>query len=282
MSEEVMNNVTVTEEPKKVKKKKSKARVIVEWILFSIFGVLFAVILAGNIDGMVHQKENYGQSIRFGFGSFIILTNSMEPEIPKDSAIITYKEDLGKIKAAFEKGAKIDMTFANEKYYTDITPDNPDYTKEVVTNQVMTHRLMEIHYNESVKYGEGRYVFVTAGINEKGEQSDPSQYQIFCEKQYLGVVKITNVFLGNVFKFIVSPWGLIVVLLVPAAYLIATSTIDIFKTLKTAEESEAEAAQTGRLAKLNDKQREQLKKDLLTEMIEEKRKAKESKNEAQD
>ena len=95
MNEEVISNVVVDSPKKKrQKRKKSKARKIAEWVLFVLFGAIFVFILAGNINGEIHKKENYGQSIRFGIGSFIVLTNSMEPEIPTDSAIITYKEDI--------------------------------------------------------------------------------------------------------------------------------------------------------------------------------------------
>ena len=65
----------------KTKKPKSKARKIIEWVLFGIFGFACAVVLAANISAMVNKKKNYGQSIRFGVGSFVILTNSMEPDI---------------------------------------------------------------------------------------------------------------------------------------------------------------------------------------------------------
>ena len=115
MNEEVMNNVVVETPTKKKreKKKKSKARKIVEWVLFAIFGAIFIFILAGNINGEVHKKENYGQSIRFGIGSFVVLTDSMEPEIPTDSAIITYKQDVVNLVADFNAGQTIDLAFAD-------------------------------------------------------------------------------------------------------------------------------------------------------------------------
>ena len=50
----------------KTKKPKSKARKIIEWVLFGIFGFACAVVLAANISAMVNKKKNYGQSIRFG------------------------------------------------------------------------------------------------------------------------------------------------------------------------------------------------------------------------
>lgn len=301
MSEEVMNNV-VTETPKKkrVKKKKSLTRKIIEYVFLGIFGAFAIFIIAGNIQGEVKKSENYGQSIRFGIGSFIVLTDSMEPEIPKDSALITYKTDVNEIYSRFNAGETIDITFANVNAGVNYIPDIVDEwansgitPQKVVANRVMTHRLIEMCVDETKQFGNGRYIFVTAGINihtideETGEQvinySRAGQYQVFTEKEYLGEVKISNQFLGKIFNFIVSPIGLIIVLLVPAAYLIITSSIDIFKAMKASEADEVtvsgDTPNGGTLASVSAKDRERLKKELLDEMI---KKKKEKMNEKQD
>ena len=298
MSEEVMNNVVV-EEPvkaKKPKKKKSLARKIFEWTFFIIFGAFAIFVIAGNIQGEIKKSENYGQSIRFGIGSFIVLTDSMEPEIGQDSAIITYQTDVSDIYARFNKGETIDITFANVDCGVNFVPEICATWKQedeniepslVISNRVMTHRLVEMHYDPLIPYGQGQYVFVTAGINthtideETGQQvtnyARVGQYQIFTENQYLGEVKVSNQFLGKVFNFIVSPIGLIILLLVPAAYLIIVSCIDIFRALKESENEEN--AQTyngeGKLASISDADRERLKKELLEEMINKKKEHKE-------
>ena len=277
MTEE-LKTTTVAPKQEKVKKPKSKARKIIEWVLFGIFGVFFAFVLAGNIDGMVHKDENYGQSIRFGYGSFIVLTSSMEPEIPQDSAIITYKEKVETFKERIDNGEQINITFANIDVDIDFDPDTEEFKHNkggipVVTNQVMTHRLREVHINENVEYGKGRYIFIAAGINDAGYESNKHQYQIFTEVQYLGVVKVANAFLGSAFNFISSPIGLIILLLIPAAYLIVASSIDIFKAMKESEE--AQPAETDdRLAGLSSEDKERLKKELLDEMIKSKQKEK--------
>lgn len=264
---------------KKEKKKKSTARKVIEWVLFGIFGVICAFIIAGNIDGEVHKKQNYGQSIRFGIGSFIVLTNSMEPEIPKDSAIITYKEEVKDFITRFQKGQTVDLTFMNvDSGYVpaDFCPDEYSLNYRVITNRVMTHRLREVHVDETATFGKGKYIFVTTGINTGGEQSLEGQYQAFTENEYLGTVKITNVFLGKVFNFIVSPIGLIILLLIPAGYLIVVSTIDIFKAVKASEEPAegVEFPEGGKLAKTSKEDRERLKKELLDEMIKAKKEEK--------
>ena len=293
-NEEVTETEVVETQPeekvtKKGKKKKSKARVIIEWVLTGIFGVFFVIVLVGQIDGMVHAKDHYNQQIRLGFGSFVVLTESMEPEYPVNTAIITYLESEQDIVDRFNnnggKEAKIDLTFMNNRSWASVCPrDNPDWQfngNEVVSNQVMTHRLMEVHQVE------GKYYFVTAGINvlEPGDEGyDASesfrrkeQYQILTYEQLLGVVKVNSPFLGQVFKVLSSPIGLLIFLLIPAAYLIITSIIDILRALKDAEEGQASGENkttVQSLEKISNKDRERLKKELLEEMI---NKAKEKK-----
>ena len=277
----------VTEEPKKRgKRKKSKARIITEWILTGIFGVLFVFVLAGQIDGMVHAKEHYGQQLRFGTGSFIVLTNSMEPEYPVNTAIVTYRESEERIIERFNNGETVDLTFMHVKKFAQYCPRDNEYwqsdsTEVKPTGKPMTHRLMEVHYNEE----QGKYYFVTAGINvlkpgDEGYETDENfrkveQYQITDYDQILGVVKVNSPFLGGAFKIISSPIGLLIFLLIPALYLIVTSSIDIIKTLKTSEEAAAqEKKEPSSLDSLSEKDIKRLKEEMLSDMIEKSKKGK--------
>lgn len=270
------------EKPKRVKKEKSKARKIIEWVVFGLFGILFAFVLVGNISSMIHKDENYGQSIRYGFGTFVILTTSMEPDIPKDSAIITYKEDVSIFKDRLAKGEIVDVTFANIATGIEFEPDTPEFKRanggqQIVSNQIMTHRLKEIHEDPSVPFGEGRFILITTGINNHGEYALIGQYQLFTEKQYLGTVKVVNTALGGFMNFVSSPLGLLVLLLIPAGYLIVVSSIDIFKAVKE-DENASQATNNNvsseRLSKISDKDRERLKKELLEEMMKAKKEEK--------
>ena len=263
----------------KEKKPKSKARKIIEWILFGVFGVLGALVLAANISSMVTKKENYGQSIRFGMGTFVILTSSMEPDIKQGTMIITMKEDVSKFQERLDRNENVDITFAN--VYVDIpyTPEDTTLTNPVVSNQVMTHRLREVHVNPEVEYGKGRYYFITAGINHEGDYAKKEQYQIFTEAQYLGTVKVVSSFLGNVMSFVSSPLGLIVILLIPAGYLIVVSAKDIFKAVKESEEAEESEIPKNNdggdhLSNISKADRERLKNELLEEMIKSKKEGK--------
>ena len=265
----------------RTKKPKSKTRKIIEWVLFGIFGVASCFLLAANISAMIHKKDNYGQSIRFGVGTFIILTNSMEPDIGQSTMIITYKENVKNFQERLSNGETIDVTFANVNINpgSDFEPDNEKFKSEqpVVTGQVMTHRLREVHINEAKEFGKGHYVFVASGINIKdGEYSKEGQYQIFTEKEYLGTVRSVNSGMGKLMNFVSSPFGLIILLLIPAAYLITVSSIDIYKAVKEDEQSSNAPVDqnSDHLSNISADERERLKNELLEEMLKEKREGK--------
>ena len=82
---------------KKVKKEKSRTRKIIEWVITGVFLAIFLFFGASSIDGMMHRKDNFGQTLRFGVGNFVVLTDSMEPEYKVNTAIITRKESFKSI-----------------------------------------------------------------------------------------------------------------------------------------------------------------------------------------
>ena len=279
----------------KEKKPKSKARVAVEWILTGVFGALFIFFAIGQVTGMIHKKENYGETLSFGFGSFIIKTDSMEPEYKVGTAILTYKADPEAIYQKYTKGETIDVTFYDcfdhnrSQYDYEIVTPKPfinEHGEEVEltertysVNQVMTHRLREIVVHEDVELGKGRYTFVVSGTNISEHQAQKGQYQLLTENELLGIVKVNSKFLGGFFRFLTSPWGLLVFLLVPAFYLVITSVLDIFKAIKEPAEGETPKEEVDAKPKqgdaslegLSDKDRERLKQQLLEEMINKKK-----------
>lgn len=276
MSEDTLSKIETTQE-EKVKKPQSKVRKIIGWVLTGIFLALFAVFGAGQIDGMIHKKENYGQTISFGYGSFVILTDSMEPDYMTDSAIITHRDSLESVYEKYQESLvneniTIDMTFM-DIYTTQVIPVR---TKGKLTEQtdptgsVMTHRLREVLVDTNKAVGEGRYTFLVSGINTSEHQAQAGQYQAFTEKQYLGVVQANSRILGGFYRFISSPWGLLVFLLVPAFYLVITSVLDIFSAMKDKEDDEDDGGggnTPSSLDELSDKDRERLKKEMLEEML---------------
>lgn len=277
------------EEEKKVKKPKSKARKTVEWILTGLFLVLFVFLAAAQIDGMVNKNKHYGQQIRFGFATFVVQTDSMVPAYPVKNAIITYLDDADKIYDEFVKNQGTDKTldvtfFDGYDTVNEYTKplNHPELTSRTPRTRVpMTHRVQEIHRNDSVKKGKGRYTFITAGINTKStnmgwSEGDPEmtiyQYQAFTEAELLGKVVVGSAFLGGVFGFISSIWGLLILLLIPAFYLVITSVMDIFKAYKEADnESASSTHQSANPNELSEEDKKRLKAELLEQMMNKKK-----------
>ena len=273
---------------KRVKKPKSKARKIIEWVLTGIFLALFAFVLAGQIDGMVHKKDHYNQQLRFGYGTFVVKTDSMEPKYMIGTALITYNEDADKIYERFQKGEEVDITFVdvyntNNEYTSPL--NNPELTKRTdPTGVPMTHRVKEVHVNNNQEKGKGKYTFITAGINTRStnlgwKEGEPdiviNQYQAFTEKEILGRVTVNSALLGGVFSFVGSPLGLLVLLLIPAFYLVVASVIDIFKAYKEPEPATEGAAgqpnNNNGPVTLSEADKKRLKEQLLEEMISKKK-----------
>ena len=266
------------EKKSKEKKPKSKARKIVEWVLTGIFLVLFAIVGIAQIDGLVNKSKHYDQQIRFGYATFVVKTESMVPVYNIDTALITYLEDVDSIYARYQKGETIDTTFydrytANTEYTTPET--HPELTQRTKPAEypIITHRVQEIHVNQNVAKGEGKYTFIVAGINTGVSAATHDgkiyQYQCFTEKELLGVVVVGSPFLGAVFGFISSIWGLLILLLIPSFYLIITSVIDIFKAYKEPDEEVATAngAPASGTKELSEEDKKRLKEELLQEMM---------------
>lgn len=277
--EVVVSESTPEKKEKKAKRPKSKARKIIEWVLTGLFLAVFGVIMVGQVDGFIHKSEHYEQQIRLGFATFVVQTTSMEPEIKKDSAIVTYLEPIEQIVERFHKGEVVDLTFIDGYNVDDETTrpyDNPELTlrTSVDTRVPITHRVREVH-----DLGNGHYVFIAAGINvgdKAGTDSEGRiyQYQAFSEKEILGRVVANSAFLGGVFGFISSPFGLLALLLIPAFYLVITSVLDIFKAYKEPEEQTAgdgSSIPNNGNVELSEEDKKRLKEELLKEMIEKKK-----------
>ena len=268
---------------KREKKPKSKTRRIIEWILTGIFFVIFAIAGIAQIDGLINKNKHYGQQIRFGYAAFVVKTESMEPVYKVETAIITYLEDVDKIYERYENGETIDVTFydaytANTEY-TKPSEAHPELTMRTNPAEypIITHRVVEIHKNDAVNKGEGKYTFIVAGINKGvGAATDGDgniyQYQAFTEKELLGRVVVGSAFLGAIFGFVSSVWGLLILLLIPSFYLIITSVIDIFKAYKEPDEELATAnGAPASKGELSEEDKKRLKEELLQEMMNKKK-----------
>lgn len=250
MPEEV---VEVVEKPKdKDKKKSKKIKSIIEW---SICGVLIAA--AATLIGLRIFQSKTNKSI-FGSQYPIVLTDSMEPDYKVKDVLVVKKVDISTICVGD------DVTF-----YYDLTNRGDVYP--------VTHRVIEIDYFEDASENGGyHYTIVTHGINTKSNQCGKPegcditwQRQRFHEDAYIGKVVRKSFIL----KAITSVWGLIVLILAPCLYVMVTTVWDMFKKLDEqdklveAETSSNSGAKTNPLAGLSKAEVEQLKKEMLEEML---------------
>lgn len=270
------------ENEEKVKKPKSKARKIIEWIGTAILGVIFVFAAVCNMANLLSRNE-YGYGSSFGYSSYIVLTDSMEPTYKVNSSIITYKEKPEEILKQWNEIKDLNLEMTDERninltfvdaYTMRIKPTNPVYTNQTTEEPdgkppVMTHQLFEIRVDESIPEGQGRYTFFVHGINIEGHLAGANQYQVFTETELLGVVKMNSSFIGGISNFLSSVWGLLICLLIPCLYMVISSMLDVIKAFKyeedTPEEGENENKDT--ISSLSDSEYEKLKSEMIDEMI---------------
>ncbi len=170
---------------------------ILSWVFTGLFGAFFVFFAVGFVLGRTDKKNNYNQNLIYGYGNFIVQTDSMEPEYPVNTAIVTHKDSPASIYKEWEsishsttKEKHIDLTFMDcyEGSFTSaskIDELKDTYTEETSNiNRVITHRLRYIVVDETKKEGEGRYLFYVAGINTSAHQAEKGQYQVCRESQF--------------------------------------------------------------------------------------------------
>lgn len=241
------------------KKPKSKIRKTIEWIFYGIFGVLFVTVLTFQIVGLASKKNNYGVP-RFGNLQLnLVLTDSMEPDYKVNTLLFVTKTD------ASELVVGNDVTFFYQPW------------SSYFSNPIVTHRIREIKINEGVEYGKGRYTITVGGINRNSKNARDvsggatgdclTQKQVINEQHILGKVTGSSFFLGGVFNFMSSIWGLLILLIIPALYVMITSSIDLVRALK---DSDDETKKDVGPVELSAADKERLKKQMIEEMMKEK------------
>ncbi len=247
------------EKKEEIKEKKPLYKKILNGIGTALVVIVVGIVATFGIASVTSDKEaNYGVNVIFNHAALVVLTDSMEPEYPVGSAVFIEKTDPSDIKVGD------DLTF----YYDSI-------------GMVITHRVSEI--KEPTTEG-GLYTFTLHGINTKstqcGTEDDPQdctdQTQVVTSDKVVGKVIGKSVAFGKIYAFMVTPWGLIILLLIPGSYLIVISIMKIVKTLKENDEEElaveekGNSSSTSKLDGLSKEDKERLKQDLLNEMLKEK------------
>jgi len=285
----------------KTKKPKSKARKIFEGIGLGVFVALVGFVSVVLITSTIQKKQSSNplEPTRIGdiYLPLVVSTDSMEPVYPVKSAIFIKKQTPQKIIEDFnnlttkdvENNVGVDLTF--DDFYQDeaeslLSLEELAYlttykgiAKERTTllspMHTMTHRLFMYHVCEDKAEGEGRYLFFVEGINRNSSVAGAeNQYQVFTEKQLYGRVTGCSKFLGWIFDKVTSPWGLVILLLIPSLYMVISSIIDVIKAYKDDDEPVTEIGQTTQKIKsdnplegLSEKEKERLKKEMLNDLL---------------
>lgn len=267
-------------------KKKNKVKKIFNWIIAGVFGSLLVALTIFNLI-----NKFTGDGFVFGSQYPMVLTDSMEPEYMVGDVLVINKiknyddlidqyrlgddgvegsaDDASSVvllgTTTLTEGAKIDLTF-----YYDIAGIGKEFS--------VTHRLSQVIIRDDVEVGNGKYIFTTHGINTNSEQCSTNggdctgQKQTFDETKVIGKVQGVSPFLTVVYSAFTSIWGLLILILVPATYLIITSVIDIVKTMGEKEEIPTEGEgknlpKDNSLKQLSPEDLERLKKELLNELL---------------
>lgn len=250
----VSNDSTVEDKPKK--KKKSLAKKIIDIVVYAFFGSLVAVAFAG----LISSKMNDGYVFNYMFP--VVLTDSMCPDYPVETMLIVKKVKPEEIKIGD------DITF-----------------KWRINGQMfnMTHRISDIQVDETKELGKGRYKFTAHGINKEskfcGFQKPDGEWiyddctwqtQEFNETRVVGKAVGHNKFLGGAYTFFSKPVGLMVIIGIPAMYILISCVLDMFKKAPDEEEKNKPRVRTienGVLTGLTVEEKEKLKKQMLDELL---------------
>lgn len=238
-----------------IKVKKPLWKRITNGILTGLVVLIIGAIATFGIASLTSDKKaNYGVNVIFNHAMLVVLTDSMDPDYPVGSAIFIEKTDPKDIKIGD------DLSF----YYDSI-------------GMVITHRVSEI---KTPSESNSHYTFTLHGINthstQCGSEDNPEdctyQTQTVTEDKVIGKVIGSSVALGKIYNFMVTPAGLLILLLIPGSYLIFVSLKTIVKTLKEDENKDVKVVSSSSTAldSLSEEDKERLKQDLLNELLEEK------------
>lgn len=185
---------------------------LIDRILTAILGVFIGIVVLVEGVGMISARNNYGVPNFFGYQTMIVLTESMEPTLPVDAAIIVKKiDDFSTLKASTSIGAKDgDMI----SFRTQIEG----------RDAIITHRIVEIRIES------GKYFFDLKGDNNLNQI--PQDLNV-SQDNVLGKVIHVSVGLGKVQKFFSNPVVMFLLVLIPLGYIVFLSIRDFVRALKS-------------------------------------------------
>ncbi len=228
------------------KKKRSLFGKILTWVLGSFVGVLLVIQVAGFISA----RNNFGVSSFFGYQSFVVLTDSMDPALPVGDGVIVKKVD-------------------PETLVPSTTPEAKD--GDIITfyrtgdDLIITHRIIDV-----IQDGDGSLTFKCLGDNLNAQTCPPAgctiaNADIVGEEYVLGKVIKSSSLLGGTTRFFSNPITTLFLVLIPLGAVFASSIVDFIKAAKM-KPNEETSEQVPTSSKDFDRIKEQEKLSILKEM----------------
>lgn len=203
----------------KSNKPKSKLRKVLNIVSSVVLGAVLVCIIICIISVSVSKAKGQEANI-FGYRFLWIRTDSMEPDIPKDSYIIV------------KNCSAEDIKVGDYVSYEDPT------LYEEFGIRYNTHKCIEaLHVDEK----SGKQVITTQGIKVGAPVDDPIDAQ---RVQAVFVSKVPS-WIGKFFSFLITPYGFATLICVPLVLLLALQLFGQIKVIlgKEKEKTEEELLQ---------------------------------------
>ena len=202
---------------KEVQNNKKTKKTLISRLITYIFGGFIALLLIFQISGSISAQSNYGVPSFFGYQTLIVLTDSMEPEVKVDDAIIVKKVDLSTIMASTTIEAKDGdvITFFRR-----------------ADGLVVTHRVIDVTFENNQYYFKALGDNLNAQTCPTGGCNPDIHYDIVEGRDVLGVMVGKSPFFGQVVSVSTNPLVIAGVAIIPLFYVFISSVADIVKHSK--------------------------------------------------
>lgn len=173
---------------------------------YSIMAILVVVVcmfLAYFVDQKVGL--NQGQKRQPLFGAYIIMSNSMIPNINVQDAVVTIRVK--------ENNIKVNdiITFLSKEIETNGTP--------------ITHRVIGIvNTDNGIKY------------RTKGDNNNTEDFALISPEEVIGKVFFRIPMIGYVRTFLAKPIGWLIIIVIPCLFIIGSDILKLFKVTKKSKE----------------------------------------------
>lgn len=189
-------------------------------IILNILKIIVFIILIGFILITVYQRIFPNSNGIFGYRTFVIVSNSMSPELTVGDVILVKQKPIK------------DITFGDIISYKGMSGD--------FEGKIITHKV------EQIKEEDNHTIFYTKG--EANTALDPAVY----DDQVYGVVTYKFIFFSIISKIIRNTFGFILLIVIPLIYIYYSEIIDIKDRIKekrklTEEEEQAAIEEENRL-----------------------------------